>query len=69
MDNPPEQPGCPDCGRALRSLGLVLSLRDADKKRVCRHAWKCSAGHFWWHWADRPAEPLDVCPYPQLFRT
>ncbi|WP_042413324.1 hypothetical protein [Streptacidiphilus anmyonensis] len=68
MDHDAEPQSCPDCGRELRNLGLVLSLRDDDNRRVCRQAWRCPEDHFWWRWADRPAEAIEVCPYPQLFR-
>lgn len=48
--------------------GFLLSLREDDGKRACRGGWKCGAGHVWWNWADRPDEPVERCPHPQLFR-
>ncbi|WP_079078635.1 dehydrogenase [Streptomyces sp. DSM 15324] len=61
-------PACPDCGLPMESGGLVLSGRDDDGRRACRSLWRCAGRHVWWGWADRPEEPLEVCPVPQLFR-
>ncbi|MEU4087714.1 dehydrogenase [Streptomyces aureus] len=61
-------PDCPECGRPMRSGGLVLSGREDDGRRACRSVWKCPDRHVWWRWADRPDGPLEVCPVPQLFR-
>jgi hypothetical protein len=61
-------PACPECRQALQSGGLVLSKRKDDGRRTCRSLWRCAAGHVWWSWADRPDEPLEICPVPGLFR-
>ncbi|WP_329121318.1 dehydrogenase [Streptomyces sp. NBC_01465] len=66
---PPDvPPTCPECGRPMTFAGFLLSLREDDGKRACRGGWKCGAGHVWWNWADRPDEPVERCPHPQLFR-
>ncbi|MER5938636.1 dehydrogenase [Streptomyces sp. NPDC001928] len=61
-------PACPECGQPMESGGLVLSRRGDDKQRACRALWSCAGRHVWWNWADRPDEPLDTCPTPELFR-
>ncbi|MFJ8210593.1 dehydrogenase [Streptomyces sp. NPDC096033] len=61
-------PLCPGCSRSTVFGGFVLSRRREDDKRVCRALWKCAGGHVWWHWADRPEEPLEECPMADLFR-
>ncbi len=63
-----DAPACPECGRPMRSGGFVLSRREDDGRRTCRTLWRCAGGHVWWRWADRPEEPLEVCPVPALFR-
>lgn len=64
-----EPPICPDCGQDLKFGGFVLLRREDDDERTCRSLWKCpNKKHMWWHWADRPEEPLEVCPVPHLFR-
>lgn len=52
----------------MRFGGFVLCGREDDGKRVCRSVWKCAGRHTWWGWADRPDEPLEICPMPELFR-
>ncbi|WP_151771273.1 dehydrogenase [Streptomyces abyssomicinicus] len=59
-------PTCPQCGAVLRAGSMALCHRAEDDRRVCRMAWGCSGGHVWWKWADRPAAPLEPCPYPDL---
>ncbi|GAA5707674.1 dehydrogenase [Streptomyces avermitilis] len=59
---------CPECSQPMRSGGLVLSEREDDGRRTCRALWTCTARHVLWQWADRPDEPLQLCPVPQLFR-
>ncbi|MZD58044.1 dehydrogenase [Streptomyces sp. SID5606] len=59
---------CPECRQPLKSGGLVLVTRDDDGRRACRSLWRCADRHTWWQWADRPGEPLEVCPVPQVFR-
>ncbi|RSR98181.1 dehydrogenase [Streptomyces sp. WAC04189] len=59
---------CPECRQPLKSGGLVLVKRDDDGRRVCRSLWRCTDRHTLWRWADRPEEPLEVCPVPQVFR-
>ncbi|MFF9359883.1 dehydrogenase [Streptomyces griseoluteus] len=61
-------PTCPECGRLMKSGGLVLSERVDDGQRTCRSLWRCADRHVWWGWADRPDEPLESCPTPELFR-
>ncbi|MFF7162859.1 dehydrogenase [Streptomyces sp. NPDC008086] len=61
-------PTCPECSQPMKSGGLVLVKREADGRRTCRSLWRCADRHIWWSWADRPDEPLEVCPVPQLFR-
>lgn len=61
-------PPCPECNQPLRSGGLVLAGRDDDGRRTCRVLWRCADRHAWWQWADRPDDPLEVCPVPKLFR-
>ncbi|UXY28381.1 hypothetical protein [Streptomyces sp. HUAS TT20] len=51
----------------MKSGGFVLSMREDDDRRACRTLWRCADGHVWWYWADRPEEPLEVCPFPALF--
>ncbi|MGW7048632.1 dehydrogenase [Streptomyces avermitilis] len=62
-----EAPACPECRRPMKSGGFVLSGQEDDKQRACRALWKCAGRHIWWNWADRPDEPLEVCPVPELF--
>ncbi|NYV73974.1 dehydrogenase [Streptomyces sp. UH6] len=59
-------PACPQCGAALRAGSMALCRRAEDDRRVCRMVWACSDRHVWWKWADRPASPLEPCPYPDL---
>lgn len=59
---------CPECRQPLKSGGLVLSKCKDDGRRTCRSLWRCASGHVWWGWADRPDEPLEICPVPELFR-
>ncbi len=61
-------PVCPECSRPMRSGGSVLSGRQDDGRRACRSLWSCAGRHLWWKWADRPEEPLEACPLPELFR-
>ncbi len=61
-------PTCSDCGQPMKSGGFVLSEREDDGRRICRVLWRCAGRHVWWRWADRPGEPLEVCPVPGLFR-
>lgn len=63
-----DAPACPECGRSMESGGPVLSRREDDGRRACRSLWRCDGPHVWWGWADRPDEPLEVCPVPGLFR-
>ncbi|MFF3464888.1 dehydrogenase [Streptomyces sp. NPDC001984] len=63
-----DAPACPECGQPMKSGGFVLSEREDDGRRTCRSLWKCVDRHVWWGWADRPDEPLEVCPVPGLFR-
>lgn len=63
-----DAPACPECGRPMRSGGLVLAQRPDDGRRTCRSLWRCAGRHVWWRWADRPEEPLVTCPFPGLFR-
>lgn len=58
---------CPACGGPLTSGGMVLAKRK-DGQRVCRVLFRCGGRHVWWRWADQPADELEACPYPQLFR-
>lgn len=51
-----------------RCDGIVLSKREDDGRRTCRTLWRCTGRHVWWRWADRPNEPLEVCPVPELLR-
>ena len=59
-------PTCPECGGPLKAGAMALCHRDEDNRRVCRMVWGCSGRHVWWKWADRPADPLELCPYPDL---
>ncbi|ARP74214.1 dehydrogenase [Streptomyces pluripotens] len=63
-----DTPVCPECDQPMKPGGLVLSRREDDGRRVCRSLLRCGCGHAWWGWADRPDEPLEVCPRPELFR-
>ena len=64
---PPEsRRACPECGGPLEFGGMALCHREEDDRRTCRTVWGCSGRHVWWKWADRPADPLEVCPYPDL---
>ncbi|MFI1506862.1 dehydrogenase [Streptomyces sp. NPDC020597] len=63
-----DAPACPGCGQPMKFGGLVLSKREDDGRRTCRSLWRCAGRHVWWGWADRPEEPLEPCPVPQLFR-
>jgi hypothetical protein len=60
-------PACPECRQPMKSGGLLLCGREDDNRRACRALWRCAGQHFWWNWADRSAEPLEVCPVPELF--
>lgn len=51
----------------MESGGLVLTEREDDGRRTYRSLWRCDDRHIWWQWADRPNEPLEVCPVPGLF--
>ncbi|MFD4142949.1 dehydrogenase [Streptomyces sp. NPDC058572] len=66
---PDAPPTCPDCEQTLKAGGFVLSGREDDGARACRMLWRCSDRHFWWKMADRPDDPLELCPHPQLFRS
>jgi hypothetical protein len=48
--------------------GFVLVERQDDGRRTCRALWRCTGRHVRWRWADRPEEPLEACPMPELFR-
>ncbi|MFD5628157.1 dehydrogenase [Streptomyces sp. NPDC127072] len=61
-------PAYPKCSHPMESGGLVLSAREDDGQRACRAVWRCADRHVWWNWADRPDEPLEVCPTSGLFR-
>ncbi len=50
----------------MKCTAMALSRREEDGVRVCRAAWQCERRHLWWGWSDRPGEPLEVCPYPEL---
>ncbi|MFE7331956.1 dehydrogenase [Streptomyces sp. NPDC057565] len=63
-----DAPTCPECSQAMQFGGFVLCVREDDGKRTCRALWKCNSRHVWWKWADRPDEPLEVSPMPELFR-
>ncbi|MFF0065925.1 dehydrogenase [Streptomyces sp. NPDC005279] len=63
-----DPPACPECSGPMTFGGFVLCGREDDDKRTCRSLWKCASRHVWWSWADRPDEPLEVCPVPELFR-
>ncbi|CAG6392669.1 dehydrogenase [Streptomyces cocklensis] len=60
-------PRCPSCDGPVTFTALVLAHREEDGKRVCRGVWQCADRHLWWSWADRPGDPLEPCPYPDLF--
>ncbi|MFH9586839.1 dehydrogenase [Streptomyces luteogriseus] len=63
-----EAPDCPECSEPMKAGGFVLAKREEDGRRVCRSLLGCAGGHVWWRWADRPYEPLEDCPVPELFR-
>ncbi|WP_031169580.1 hypothetical protein [Streptomyces durhamensis] len=63
-----EAPACPECNQPMRFGGFVLSGREDDGRRACRTLWRCAGHHVWWGLADRPGEPLEICPLPELFR-
>lgn len=63
-----DSPACPECSQTMKSGGFVLSRRRCEGRRTCQTLWRCAGGHAWWHWADCPDEPLEVCPVPELFR-
>ncbi|MFF9023510.1 dehydrogenase [Streptomyces eurythermus] len=63
-----EIPACPECSQPMRFGGFVLSGREDDGRRGCRTLWRCTGQHVWWRWADQPDEPLEICPFPKLFR-
>ncbi|MEU3349176.1 dehydrogenase [Streptomyces sp. NPDC006700] len=63
-----DAPACPECSQPMKSGGFVLFGREDDNRRACRALWWCADRHTWWHWADRPDDPLEVCPVPELFR-
>jgi hypothetical protein len=50
----------------MASKALALFLREEDQRRACRMVWQCPDRHLWWHWADRPHEPLEPCPFPHF---
>lgn len=60
-------PACPKCRHPMKSGGLLLSEREDDGRRTCRALWRCANRHTWWQWADRPDDPLELCPVPELF--
>ncbi|MFG2820256.1 dehydrogenase [Kitasatospora sp. NPDC048365] len=62
-----DRPRCPECKEPLALRAMALSKRAEDGQRVCRGVWGCDQRHVWWKWADRPADPLEICPYPDLF--
>ncbi len=53
----------------MKSGGLVLMRREEDGKRTCRALWRCPDRQLWWHWADQPDAPMELCPVPHLFGT
>ncbi|WP_406394499.1 dehydrogenase [Streptomyces sp. NBC_00887] len=63
-----DAPVCPECRQPLKSGGVVLTRREDDGRRTCRSLWRCASQHVWWNWADRPGDPLEICPVPELFR-
>ncbi|MFF3563041.1 dehydrogenase [Streptomyces sp. NPDC002574] len=63
-----DTPFCPGCSQRMKDGGLAVFKREDDGRRVCRSLWKCTHRHVWWKWADRPDEPWEACPWPQLFR-
>jgi hypothetical protein len=63
-----DAPARPQGSQPLESGGLILSWPDGDGRRTCRSLWRCAGRHTWWQWADRPEEPLEVYPAPELFR-
>ncbi|WP_078860414.1 dehydrogenase [Streptomyces sp. NRRL F-2747] len=64
MSSPPL---CPQCGQPMKTRGLALYRREEDDQRACRALWQCPEKLIWWHWADRPDEPMELCPTPRLF--
>jgi tRNA(Ile2) C34 agmatinyltransferase TiaS len=62
-----DTPACPECGRPMKPGGFVLARREDDGRRACRSLLKCVDRHVWWSWADRPDEPLEIYPVPELF--
>ncbi|GLX52436.1 hypothetical protein Shyhy01_53860 [Streptomyces hygroscopicus subsp. hygroscopicus] len=62
-----DAPACPECGQPLKRGGFVLARGD-DGQRACRSLWQCADRHTWWRQVERPEEPLQVCPAPELFR-
>lgn len=50
----------------MQSGGFVLSKWEEDARRTRRALWRCAGRHVWWGWADRPDEPLEVCPLLKL---
>ena len=63
-----DAPACPECNRPMQSGGLVLFEGENDGRRTCRSLRRCADRHVWWSWTDRPDEPMEVRPVPQLFR-
>lgn len=61
-------PACPECSQAMESGGFALATREDDGRRICRTLLRCTDRHVRWRWADRPEEPLEACPTPELFR-
>ncbi|RSN99570.1 dehydrogenase [Streptomyces sp. WAC 05379] len=59
---------CPECRQPMKADGPAFSRRQDDGKRACRSLWRCTSGHVWWKWTDRPDESFEVCPMPELFR-
>ncbi|MFF0293779.1 dehydrogenase [Kitasatospora sp. NPDC004614] len=68
MSSEENRPSCPECDRPLSCGAMVLFEREDDGKRTCRGVWECDQRHVWWGWLDRPGEPLEACPYPDILR-
>ncbi|QES10686.1 dehydrogenase [Streptomyces venezuelae] len=60
-------PTGPECDPPMKFGGWALMDREEDGKRTCRALWRCPGRHLWWHWADQPDAPLELCPIPQAF--
>jgi hypothetical protein len=50
-----------------RSKAITCPRDRKPGRRTCRALWRCTGRHVWWRWADRPEEPLEACPMPELF--